>query len=197
MLEVSVPNSAEEDVQESAEACRHELHGEKDFFDNRDFRGEERWHLALENLAKEWRDSCMENAHAHNKAGYWARRRHIILGIPAPVTSLVTAAVTGMWDDPNLKYFVIPATCLASIMAVFHTYLNLGGRAERHWAYAAWYESVAAKIDLQVHRDIDFRTPADVFLTETRMEMGSLGMHAPQLPGKYYRELRGEGSENS
>lgn len=150
---------------------------------NRDHRAEERWHQSIDMLAREWRDSCAEQSKEHDKAGYGARMKHIIFGLPAPLTAIVTSTVAALWDSPDVKYAVVPLSGLAAIFSAIHVFMDMAGKAELHWNYAAQYGGVASKIGAQLSRDVDFRRPADEFMAETRMEVGNLNASAPQLPG--------------
>lgn len=155
-------------------------------YNNMDYRGEERWHASIDALARQWRNVCEDMALKHDKAGYGARVKHFVFGLPAPITALVTTAVVSLWDSEDSKYFVVPATCLAAILSTVHTFLDMGGRAQRHWDYSARYGGICSKIDVQLVRDVDFRRPADEFIAETRTEIGNLNSNAPQLPdGRY------------
>jgi hypothetical protein len=148
-----------------------------------DARGEERWHTSIEELAKEWRNNCDTLAVKHDSAGYKARMKHLIFGLPAPITSLVVTAVAGLWLSPNAKYFIVPASCVAAVFSVVHVQLNLAGKAQQYWDFSARFGSMASKIDHQLVRHEKFRRPADEFMAETRVELGNLQAYAPQLPG--------------
>lgn len=155
----------------------------QDATNNRDHRAEERWHTSIDSLAREWRDSCMEQSKEHDKAGYGARLKHLVFGLPAPVTAIVTTAVAALWDSPDIKYAVVPLSSLAAIFSAVHVFLDMAGQAQLHWNYSAQYGGVASKIGAQLARDVDFRRPADEFMAETRVEIGNLNASAPQLPG--------------
>lgn len=151
-------------------------------FSHVDRRAEERWHISIDALARRWSRACMVAAQNHQRAGYISRVRHIVFGLPAPVMALVTTAVSALWDNPEVRYFVVPATAIAAVLSVIHTSLDMGGRAQRHWDFAARYGSIASKIDSQLVRDVDFRRPADEFIAEVRTEIGNLNAYAPQPP---------------
>ena len=150
---------------------------------NRDHRAEEKWHESIDNLAREWRESCVEQCKEHDKAGYGARLKHIVFGLPGPVMAIVTASVSALWESPDARYFIVPASAIAGVFSATHVFLNMAGKAESHWNYSAQYGGIASKIGFQLARDVDFRRPADEFLAETRAEIGNLNGHAPQLPG--------------
>lgn len=154
-----------------------------DTTNNQDYRAEERWHQSIDTLAREWRDSCVEQSREHDKAGYGARMKHIIFGLPGPVTAIVTSTVAALWDSPDVKYAIVPLSGLAAVFSAVHVFLDMAGKAQLHWNYSAQYGGVANKIGAQLSRDVDFRRPADEFMAETRMEVGNLNASAPQLPG--------------
>lgn len=149
-----------------------------------DTRGEEKWSEKLEVLASDWRDACTHNSKRHDLAGYKARMKHLILGLPAPIATIVTGAVSALWESPDARYFIVPVMGVTSILGLVHTYLNMGGKAQRHWDFAARYGGIVSKIDMQMVRGRKFRSPADAFMAETRVEVGNLNANAPQLPGR-------------
>lgn len=151
-------------------------------YNNMDYRGEERWHASIDALARQWRNVCEDMSLKHDKAGYGARMKHWIFGLPSPIATLVCSAVAALWESPDARFFIVPVTCLAAIFSVVHTFLDMGGKAQRHWDYSARYGGICSKIDVQLVRDVDFRRPADEFIAETRTEIGNLNSNAPQLP---------------
>lgn len=151
---------------------------------NHDIRGEERWHASINSLVCDWRDQCVIQSRRHDIAGNKARTKHIVFGLPAPITSIVTACVAGLWVSPDAVFFILPATALATVFSVVHVFFDMGGKAEKHWGFSARYGGVASKIDLQLARDVDFRRPADEFMAETGTEINNLNANAPQLSGK-------------
>lgn len=149
-----------------------------------DIRPEERWHTTLDQLAREYRDVSAVASEQHDRAGYGARMKHIVFGLPAPVIGIVVAAVAALWISPDAVYFVVPLSSIGSIFAAVHTFFDYGGKAQSHWDYSARYGGVCSKIDATLARDVDFRTPPDAFFAEVRTELGHLNGTAPQLPGK-------------
>jgi hypothetical protein len=154
-----------------------------DSTNNRDHRAEEKWHASIDSLARDWQESCVEQCKEHDKAGYGARMKHIIFGLPGPLMAITTASVSALWESPDARYVIVPASALAGIFGAVHVFLNMAGKAQLHWGYSAQYGGIASKIGFQLARDVDFRRPADEFLAETRAEIGNLNGHAPQLPG--------------
>jgi hypothetical protein len=152
---------------------------------NRDVRPEERWHASLVSLAKEYRDQAAVASERHDRAGYKARMKHLVFALPGPVINLVAASVSALWDDTeNNKYLIVPLVLVGAVFSTVHSVLNLGGKAEKFWRYAALYGGVVARVDKDLARDPDWRTPADAFFAELSTNMGNLNMSAPQLPGK-------------
>lgn len=151
---------------------------------NIDTRPEEAWHRSLDNLARSYRDTCAINAELQDRAGYTARMKHIVFGLPAPIIATVVTCVSALWDSSDAKYFVAPISALGGICAAVHTFFDMSGKAEKHWAYAALYSGLRNKIDATLSRDINFRTPPDAFFGEVRTELTNLDTTAPQLGGK-------------
>jgi hypothetical protein len=152
---------------------------------NRDARAEERWHASLVHLAQQYRDQAASASEKHDRAGYGARLKHLVLALPGPIINLVAASVAALWDAPeDNKYLIVPLVLVGAVFSTVHSVLNLGGKAEQYWRYAALYGGVVARVDKDLARDPDWRTPADAFFAEISSNMGNLNMSAPQLPGK-------------
>ena len=152
--------------------------------DHADARPEERWHASLDNLARRFRDSASVNSEKQDRAGYGARMKHIIFGLPAPLVAICVSTLAALWDSPDARFVVAPLSAAGGIFAAVHTFFDMGGKAQRHWEYSARYAGICSKIDATLARDIDFRIPPDAFFAEVRTELGNLNGSAPQLPGK-------------
>lgn len=157
---------------------------EDSFNNNRDARAEERWHVSLDNLARNYRDVAATSSELHDRAGYGARKKHIIFGLPGPIMSIVVTCIAALWQDPDNVYVLVPLSSLAAIFTAVHVFFDMGGKAEKYWNYSAQYGGVAAFVDATLARDIDFRIPPDAFFAELRTRMGNLNGTAPPLPGK-------------
>lgn len=151
---------------------------------NVDHRPEERWHKSLDNLAREYRDNAAKMSELQDRAGYTARMKHIVFGLPSPLIAVFVTCLTGLWDSPDAKYIIAPVAAIGGIFSAVHTFFDLSGKAQKHWSYSALYGSLVAKIDATLARDIHFRIPPDAFFAEVRTEMTNLNSTAPQLSGK-------------
>lgn len=151
---------------------------------NVDHRPEERWHQSLDNLAREFRDNAATMSELQDRAGYTARMKHIIFGLPAPIIAVLVTCLSGLWDSPDAKYVVAPLAAFGGVFSTVHTFFDMSGKAQRHWSYSALYGALVAKIDSTLARDIHFRIPPDAFFAEVRTEMTNLNGSAPQLGGK-------------
>lgn len=154
------------------------------FVNNRDARPEERWHGSLDNLARSYRDTAANASELHDRAGYGARKKHIIFGLPGPIMSIVVASIAALWQHTDNRFVLVPLSSLAAIFTAVHVFFDMGGKAEKYWNYSAQYGGVVAFVDATLARDIDWRTPPDAFFAELRTRMGNLNGTAPQLPGK-------------
>lgn len=160
------------------------LDDEDRFSNNRDARSEERWHDSLENLAKSYRDTAVVLSEKHDEAGYKARMKHIVFGLPGPIIAILVSVVAALWNSPDAQLLVVPLSALGAIFSAVHTFFDMGGRAERYWSYSALYGGIVSTVDATLARDIDFRRPPDEFFAEVRTQLGHLNGTAPQLPGK-------------
>lgn len=154
------------------------------FSNNRDARPNERWHTSLDNLAKSYRDTAAVLSEKHDQAGYRARMKHLVFGLPGPIIAIVVSCVAALWNSRDSQYFIVPLSALGAIFSAVHTFMDMGGKAERYWRYAALYGGVVDTIDGTLASDIDFRRQADEFFSEVRTHLGHLNGTAPQLPGK-------------
>ncbi len=154
------------------------------FTNNRDIRPEERWHTTLANLAVKYRNQASELSEKMDRAGYGARKKHIIFGLTPVVVSVLVSCIAALWAHEDNRFVVVPLSGIGAIFSAVHTFFNMGGRAESFWRYAALYGSVVAMVDTEISRDPDYRMPPDAFFATLRSEMCHLNGTAPQLPGK-------------
>ncbi len=154
-----------------------------DRFNNRDKRGEERWHETIHTQVMQWAEECGLVAEKHDNAGYGAMFKHVVFGLPGPIATISLGVVAGLWDDPDSKFLILPVSGMAAISTAVHVFMNMGGRAQKHWDFAARYKSIKIDVNRELSRDIDFRRPADEFMMEISSNMNSLNASAPPLPG--------------
>lgn len=151
---------------------------------NHDSRPEEKWHLSLDQFARNFRDSASNASELHDRAGYGARKKHIIFGLPGPLIGIIVTCIAALWENDDSRYLLVPLSAIGSIFAAVHVFFDMGSKAEKHWNYSAQYNGVVSFVDATLARDVDFRIPPDAFFAELRARMGNLGATAPQLPGK-------------
>lgn len=160
---------------------------------NIDARPEERWHRTLDNLAREYRNFAARQSELQDRAGYGARGKHVLFGLPGPLIALTVSLITALWPSPESVYVIAPLSMVGGASTLIHNFFDLGGKAQRHWDFAARYDSVCARIDATLARDIDFRTPPDAAFAEWRTDIGHLNASAPQLPGNgCFRKFSGK-----
>lgn len=155
-----------------------------DIPDNIDDRDEEAWHSSLDNLTRKYRDTAVVQSELQDRAGYTARMKHIIFGLPAPVIAVVVTCVSALWEDTDARYVIAPLSAVGGIFASVHTFFDMSGKAEQHWSYSALYSALTNKIDATLARDTKFRIPPDAFLAEVRTELTHLNSTAPHLGGQ-------------
>lgn len=149
-----------------------------------DHRPNEGWSPKLVAEARKLRDDCNQASGDHDQAGYGHRTRHIIFGLPGPVVAVIVGGIAGLWESSDARYLITPLSMFGGIMTAVHIFLNMAGRAERHWAYAAHYGGLAAEIHHELQRDPRRRRESDEFFAEILTRIRHLNANAPQLPNK-------------
>lgn len=148
-----------------------------------DSRGEEAWHPALEEQALVTRAFALAQSVEHDKAGYRARKKHLIYGLPGPIIGVAVACVSSLWDQPESQYLVAPLAAVGAILTTIHTFMNMGGKAQQHWTYNALYRNVADEISALLSRQKQFREVPDAFMARVNTMLNHYKSTAPQLPG--------------
>lgn len=149
-----------------------------------DHRPNEGWSPKLVSEARKLRDDCNQASGDHDQAGYGHRTRHIIFGLPGPLVAVLVGGIAGLWESEDARFLITPLSMFGGIMTAVHIFLNMAGRAERHWAYAAHYGGLASEIHHELQRDPRRRRESDEFFAEILTRIGHLNANAPQLPNK-------------
>jgi hypothetical protein len=74
---------------------------------------------------------------------------------------------------------------VTSILSALGLFFNYGQISEEHFQTSTKYTDISNRIDSELARRRKFRTPSDVFITELKGRIESLGDNAPQLPGNW------------
>ena len=150
--------------------------------------GHSDWTTDIEELIKRWKDQTEKLSHVHQESGYINKTRFYRLAIPSILLPFVMTLVsqnlyTGTNDPAHIVDGVMFMT--TSILSALSLFFNYGQISEEHFQTSARYTDISNRIDSELARRRRFRTPSDVFITELKGRIESLGDNAPQLPGNW------------
>jgi hypothetical protein len=150
--------------------------------------GHSDWTTDIEELIKRWKDQTEKLSHVHQESGYINRTRFYRIAIPSILVPFVMTLVsqnlyTGSNDPAHIVDGVMFMT--TSILSAFGLFFNYGQTSEEHFQTSARYTDISNRIDSELARRRRFRSPSDVFITELKGRIESLGDNSPALPGNW------------
>lgn len=146
------------------------------------------WTPEIEELVKHWKDQIEKLSHVHQESGYINRMRYYRLAIPSILLPFIMTLVSqNLYTGNNDPAHIVDGTmfALTSILSALSLFFNYNQLSEGHFQTSARYTDISNRIDSELARRRKFRTPSDVFITELKCRIESLGDGAPQLPGTW------------
>lgn len=147
------------------------------------------WTSDIEELIKHWKDQTEKLSHIHQESGYINRTRYYRLAIPSIALPFGMTFFSQLFYNGNalepvniINGIAFMTTSILSALSLFFNYNQL---SECHFQTSARYTDISNRIDSELARRRKFRTPSDVFITELKCRIESLGDGAPQLPGTW------------
>jgi hypothetical protein len=146
------------------------------------------WTGEIEDLVKRWKDQIEKLSHVHQESGYINRTRFYRLAIPSILLPFAMVLVSqNLYNGTNDPAHIVDgvAFMLTSILSSLGLFFNYNQVSEVHFQTSARYTDISNRIESELARRRRFRTPSDVFITELKCHIESLGDNAPQLPGNW------------
>lgn len=143
---------------------------------------EEPWSVDLEHWVLYVRQIALTSMQEHDAEAYRLQRLHVLFGLPPVLVPLVMTFVSAVMGEWQYDYIVSSCLFLVSgISGALYKWMNLGELYTLHATFAARYYDLAMSIDAEMTRSRRFRRPADVFVTELRLNVQQMKVHAPAL----------------
>jgi hypothetical protein len=146
------------------------------------------WTSDIEELVKRWKSQIEKLSHVHQESGYINRTRYYRLSIPSILLPFIMTLVSqNFYSGTNDTSHIIDGVMFmtTSILSALLMFFNYNQLSEVHFQTSSRYADIANRIDSELARRRKFRTPSDVFVTELKGSIESLGDNAPQLPGTW------------
>ncbi len=146
------------------------------------------WTTEIEDLIKHWKDQTEKLSHVHQESGYINKTRYYRLTIPSILIPFVMTLVSqNLYTGTNDTSHIIDGTMFmfTSILSALTLFFNYSQLSEEHFQISSRYNDISNRIDSELARRPKFRTPSDVFITELKAIIESLGNNAPILPGTW------------
>jgi len=144
------------------------------------------WTTEIEALIKHWKDQTEKLAHVHQESGYINKTRYYRLAIPSIILPFVMTIVSqNLYSGPNDSSHIVDgvAFMVTSILSALSMFFNYNQICEEHFQTSARYTDISNRIDSELARRRKFRTPSDVFITELKVRIESLGENSCEMPG--------------
>ena len=150
--------------------------------------GHSDWTSEIEELVKRWKDQTEKLSHVHQESGYINRTRYYRLAIPSILLPFIMTLVSqNLYTGTNDTSHIIDgvAFMVTSVLSALSLFFNYNQIGEEHFQISARYTDISNRIDSELARRRRFRTPSDVFITELKSRIESLGDNSPNLPGNW------------
>lgn len=144
------------------------------------------WTIDIEILIKKWKDQIEKLSHVHQESGYINRTRYYRLAIPSIIIPFAMSVVSqDMCKNSAYPAYIVNSVMFmtTSILSAFGLFFSYNQLSEAHFQTSNRYTDISNRIDSELAIRRKFRTPSDVFITELKCRIESLGENAPQLPG--------------
>lgn len=149
---------------------------------------EDEWTKEIEELIKRWKDQIEKLSHVHQESGYINRTRYYRYALPSIILPFIMTLVSqNLYNGTNDVSHIIDgvAFMFTSILSALGLFFNYNQLSESHFQTSSRYTDISNRIDSELARKSKFRTPSDVFITELKCKIESLGEGAPTLPGQW------------
>lgn len=152
------------------------------------------WDPDTEGLLRDWHNRAAAAATAHYKLAYRCRRRNVVLGVPAVISSAVVgtslfATLNDSTLDSSVRLAIGSLSVVAAVLASLQTFLRFSERAERHVLAADWYAAVRRGCAEVLALPAASREPPGIYLPRLRKEMSRIGQQAPEVPSPFWAEV--------
>ena len=147
---------------------------------------EEPWGESLEELLRNWKSDAIKVADNHLKAGHLLKFKHRALGFLMILTSSLSFILYSLYQCTDDTYGEVAVTLIGGINVFFNalsSMLDLQDKYKSHFEYETKMRDLIYDIEFTLSRSIEYRPPADQFITEVK-ERKKLLDTAPELPFK-------------
>lgn len=150
---------------------------------------EEPWSEQIEARLRIWLDDAEASAKAHNKSAFTLKRRHralTFINIFWSAVILVANNAIGCQANANYKFALLVINATGFFIAGLIGSLNLGAIYHEHFEYETKYFELAQDIHFTLMRDVDYRIPADSFMTEVKERRKKLALAPEQAGNRFF-----------
>jgi len=114
--------------------------------------------------------------------GYLNKGYYKLWALPNVVLTVVMSGLSGaLGDETYMKYVAMSGFVVCGIITGVSSLYNFGKLTQQHFDFSTRYSELALGIDSEMVKGRLFRSPADVFLLQTRMKFEQLNRTAPVL----------------
>ncbi len=154
----------------------------------REAENSDEWTNEIVELIKRWKDQIEKLSHVHQESGYIDKVRYYRLTIPSILLPFIMTLVSqNLYEGKNDTAHIIDGVAFAvtSILSALSMFFNYNQGSEKHFQTSARYTDLGNRIDSELARRPQFRTPSDVFITELKGSIEALNNCSPDLPGNW------------
>ena len=146
-------------------------------------RAEEPWSCAKEEYLLDIATHADESEMMHNMAGYQMKCRRKWWGAPSFLFPALMSLVSIFLSDSQAAKYVGPiGFAVTGIVSGVNILMRYGEKMERHFNYANKYANLSSNIRSELIKGNEYRLPADVMLSSTKLTVRHIASDAPVIP---------------
>ena len=125
---------------------------------------------------------CLEKAAAYRQAGCKANKLETCVRVPSIIVPAVSGPLVLLLEQLGSESALYVSTVgftLTSICTAVLSYFEFGKKSDAAYTAAFKYEGLAMDIDTELAKKRQYRVPADVFMTQTKLQYNTLNTSSP------------------
>jgi hypothetical protein len=145
---------------------------------------EEPWTSKNEEFINKKKQFCMLKGSQHEQAGYHFKGKNTSWGLPAVLLPTVMAPLSLIINSNSevSKYINAGAFLLTGVITGVMSFFKYNTKMTNHFNFAARYNDIVSDIELELVKNVEFRSQYDVFSMRIHMITDNLSKTEPVLP---------------
>ena len=140
------------------------------------------WSKRVANHMLVIKEQCLNKASVHMDAGSKANKLETCIRVPSIIVPAISGPLVLLLEQLGSESAIYVSTIgftLTSICTAVLSYFEFGKKSDERYKAAHKYESLVMEIDTELAKKRQYRMPADVFMTQTKLQFNTLNATSP------------------